>query len=121
MLSDNVQIVQRAEEMVPVLSSVRVQRFDDSSFLGGERLYEFVPFVPLPGEEDCFAGGDRKVSIVNKLLAVEVRQNARQDVEAAANGVEVDASFDLERERERFFFRDYHYIVRNVRWLLSDS
>jgi hypothetical protein len=121
MLPDNVQIVQRAEEMIPVLSSLRVQRFDDSSFLGGERLYEFVPFVSLPGEEDCLAGGDRKVSIVSKRLAVAVRQNARQDVEAASNGVEADASFDLECERERLFFRDYHHIIRNVSWLLSDS
>lgn len=121
MFSDNVQIMKGAEEMVAVSSSVRVQRFDDSSFLGGEGLYEFVPFVSLPGEEDCSAGGDWEVGIINERLAVAVGQGTRQNVKAASDGIDVDASLDLEGERERLFLRDYYHIVRNIRWLLSDS
>jgi hypothetical protein len=121
MLSDNIQIMKRTKEMIPILSSVRVQRFDDSSFLGRQRIYEFVPFVSLPGEKDCLAGRDRKVSIVNERLAVAICQNAGQNIKAASNGVEIDASLDLECERERLFFRDDHHIIGNVSWQLSDS
>jgi hypothetical protein len=120
MFSHNVEIVESAEQMVPILSSVRFQRFDDSSFFGGERLYEFVAFVSLPGEEDCFIGGDGKVSIINKRLAVAVRQSGSENVKTASNCVEVDPGFDLESERERLFFCDHHPIIGNVRWQLSD-
>jgi hypothetical protein len=119
-LSDNVQIVQGAKELIPIWSSVRFQRLDDTSFLGGQGLYEFVPFVSLPREEDCPAAGDRKVSIINKRLAVSVCERRRQNVETASNGIEINSCFDLETERERLFCRDYNYIVRNIRWQLSD-
>ena len=121
MLSQNIEIVKDAEHMIPTLSSVRLQRFDDSSFLSGERLYEFVPFVPLPGEENRLAPCDWKVSIIDKRLAVAVRQGGRKDVKAASDRVDVDTSLYVECEWERRFFSDYDHIVRNVRWLLSDS
>ncbi len=121
MLPHNIEIVQSAEQTIAVLSSVRFQRFDDSSFLGGEGLYEFVPFVSLTGQEDDLGGSNGKVCLINKRLAVAIRQSASHDVKAASNCVKVDASFDLESNRERLFFRDHHHIIGNIRWLLSES
>ena len=118
MLADNVEVMEVVQEFVP--SFVRVERFYDLSFLGGEGLYEFVPLV-VPARELGGAVSDRKVSIVNKRWAVAAGECGRQDVKAASNGVKVGPSFDVESERKLLFLKRNDVIVRNVRWQLFDT
>lgn len=117
-LSDDVQQMEGIQKSIPSL--VRFQRFDDTSFLDGEGLYEFMPLV-IPSRELLLAGSDGKVSIVNKRLAVAVRQCAGEDIEAATNGINVSASLDLERERQRLFFSSQNNIIRDIGWRLFDD
>jgi len=120
MLSQNVEVMESAERIVTCLSFVRFQRFDDSSFLGGKGLYEFVPFESLTGYKDCSARSDREVGIIFKSLAVAVSKRVRENIQAASDRIQVDTSLDLERERERLFFFGHYHIIRNIRWLVSD-
>ena len=66
-LAHNVEVMEGPKGWIP--SFVRFEIFDDVSFLGGEGLYEFTPFI-VPGSEGLLAGSDRKVRIVNHRLAV---------------------------------------------------
>jgi len=116
--SNNVEVMEGVKGFVP--SFVWGEVFDDISYLGGEGLYEFVPFV-IPARESIVTGRHGKVSIVNKSWAVALGKSHRKNVKAASDCVEVGSSFDLERERERFFLRGYNEIVRHIRWQLFDA
>lgn len=118
MLSNNVEVMEGVKGFIT--SFVRFQRYDNVAFLGGEGLYEFMPFV-VPISEGLMAGGNRKVSIVNKRWAVALSKGCGKNVEAASNGIDVSANLDLECERERFFLRSNNEIVRNIRWQLFDT
>ena len=95
MLSVNVEQMESMQASIPSL--VRLQRYEDVSFLDGEGLYEFVPFV-TPGEKDFLTSRNRKVRIVNKRWAVAAGERGSQNIQAASNGVEVGTGFDIEGE-----------------------
>jgi hypothetical protein len=118
MLSHNVEVMEGVKRWVS--SFVWLDRFDDVSFLGGEGLYEFTPFV-ISGGEGLRAESDRKVRVIHQRLAVACGQRGRKNVETAADGVDVSADLDLERERQRTFFDSYNDVVRGVCWQLFDS
>lgn len=116
-LADNIEIVEGVKKIVPSL--VRFARVDDTSFLGGDGLYKFVPFVS-PADPDLLARHNWEVSVINKRLAVALGKRGRENIETATDSVDVRASLNLECERERRFFLCNENIIRNVRWLLSE-
>jgi len=118
MLADNVEQMEGVKKVVPSL--VRFQRFDDGLFRCGERLYEFVPFV-VPCVEVGSTRSDWKVSVVNQRLAVAVGKGRGENIETAPNGVDVNASLNLERQRQRLFFDRQKDILRSIRWQLFAS
>lgn len=122
-LSNNVELMEGPKKIIPSL--VWLQRFDDTSFLGGQGLYKFSPFeafsVGDSSSQDAGVANDGEVSLVNERLAVAVGESASQNVETATNGVDVCASFDLERDWQRAFLNRHHDIVRGVIWQLFDD
>jgi hypothetical protein len=107
-------------ENKPISSVVRFQAFDDASLSIRERLYEFGTLVTTC-EEQFFTLRDREVCVINKVLAVTVSKNDRENVEAASNGVDVSASLHLERQRQRGFLDRYNEVVSGISWHLFDD
>jgi hypothetical protein len=51
MLSLNVEIMQDNKKLIPIISTIRMQRFNDSLFGRGEPVYEFSPVAPSTASE----------------------------------------------------------------------
>ena len=76
-------------------------------------MYQFAPLV-FPRRKLCGGSNDGEVHIVQADYAMAVGQRTREDVQAAADGIEVGTDFDVERERKNLFFRRHDEIVRGA-------
>jgi hypothetical protein len=117
-LSDNVKIVEGIDKPIP--SAVRFQIFDDKSFSLRERLYEFGTLV-LPPSKARFALRSGEISVICKVLAVAVGERDRENIQAAANHIDVSASLNLELQRKGSFYDRHHEIIDGIVWRLFDD
>jgi hypothetical protein len=117
MLAHDVELMEGPQKFVPSL--IWVQRFDDRSFGRRQPLFAFETCQGVNEVEQ--ASIDRKVFLNVLRHAVARIECAGEDVEAAADGIEVNAGCDMERERQRLFL-DHHYeIIRDIRIRVFDS
>ena len=112
-----VHVMEHPQECVP--SAIRPKLFNFQALRWGEPLYEFYPFV-IAGKERSFGLGDGKVNIVFVRHAVAIGERRGEDVERAANGIDVRAEFDREGEGYRLFLDSYKKIVSGIRFQVSD-
>lgn len=103
-----------------IASFIRFQLFDESALGSGQPLYKFYSLVSSR-REHVLGDGDGEINIFGVRYAVAVGQRRREDVETAAKDVNIDSSFDAERERQWFFCERYKNIVRNVRIRITNS
>ena len=117
MLPHDIELMEGPEKLAP--SVIWLQRFDDRSFGLGQPLFAFEALNRVnevnPGSED------RKMRFCVLRHAVACVQCACEDIEAAAKSVDVSASLDMERERQRLFFGHYHQIIRDIRIRVFDD
>jgi hypothetical protein len=118
MFSNDVKVMEGKEK--PIASIVRFQAFDDTSLSIRERLYEFGTLVTTCGEE-FFTLRDRKVCVINKVLAVTSSKRDGENIKTASNGVDVSSSLNLEVQRQRRFLDRYNDVIAGIRWQLFDD
>lgn len=108
MLTHDVELMEGPEKFVP--SAVRFQRFDDRSFGRGQPLFAFETYSQIPpGLEN----GEVGFAVIRH--AVACRERTGEDVEAAANRIDVGSDLDVERERKRLFLHHHYDVVRAIR------
>jgi len=118
MLTHDVELMQGVERFVP--SIIRFQRFNLCSLDIWQPFYKFMSLIATGGE-GVGAAGDWKIGVVWPTRAVAYCERRREHIQTAANGMDVHAEIDIERERQESFLRAHYDAVRNWRFRLFDA
>lgn len=96
-LAQDVEVMEGPKQFIPSL--IRLQVFDGSTFKPWENLYEFRAFIhSIPPMLGRFGHGE--VSIFGLRHAVAVSQCGCEQIQTAAQKVDVNPSFNLKSERQ---------------------
>jgi hypothetical protein len=112
MLAHDVELVESPERRISSL--VWLQRFKDATFSGGKPLYEFGTLI-APRAEDGFANSNRKIRVFWLRYAEAIGKGRGENIETAADCVDVAADLDNERKGKRLFFDRYYHLMLGVR------
>lgn len=118
MLSHDVEVMEGEKRFIPSL--IRFQRFDDRALGAGKPLYKFRSLI-FSCREISSAGSHRELRIFGFTYAVTDGESRGENIETAADCIDINAGLDIERERERRFHLDYDGAWRHWRFKLFDT
>jgi len=105
------------ERFVPSL--IRFQRFQSATFCCGKPLYEFSTLI-ASRKKHFLAGGDGKVDIFGIAYAEPFGEDCGENVETAADNVDVSAGLYNEAERKRLFLNRCYEALWRSRIKIND-
>lgn len=117
-LPNNVEAMEGEKKVIP--SFIRFEIFDDATFGVGKPLYEFVPLVSAFCK-NLGAINNGKVNLFAARYAEPHSESTSENIEAASENVDVGASLDHERERQRLFVSRYYDIIRGITWRIYND
>jgi hypothetical protein len=118
MLAHDVEMMEGPQQFVPTF--VWFQTFDNLSFGRGKPLYEFGSLV-IPCGKSSGTVGDGEIRVFGLRHVVALGESCSEEIERAADGVDVGSDFDIEGERQRLFFDRYYHVMRGWRIRLFDT
>lgn len=114
----DIKLMKNPETVVPSL--IRLQRFKECSFSLREPIYKLFSFA-LPVDKKLLALGYRKVDVIRIGYVVPCTESTCDDIQTAAEGVQVSAEFNLKEKGERLSLLNYYEVMSSWKWRIFDS
>jgi hypothetical protein len=113
--SSHIEMMEGEKKLIPVVSTIRFQRFKGAPLGTTELRYEFRP-LEVTGSPSSFVASDGKVDVfwVQQRL-VALKDGPSKDIQRTAYGVDIGPRLDTQADGERVFLNRYYDIVRRIR------